>query len=425
MHRWFAFRRDLGLQLLALYLLLIIPFLVTLLVFDGLIGVRIREDVQASDLSLAQSISQEVELALTKALATVQGLAGYPEVIESEQAGMEEVFQVIINTSPDINLVYRLDDQYFFEDLCLVDGDLEVHDLHQLPSKTGDRELGQALLDALTRLPRVTLKEHINHERRELPGEAIIRSTRAYLFWDGIESPGRLSFAIVRPDASREAALTVSVNATAATVGKLVRSAFAKKMGSALRGLPHEELYQRLDRADFFEFCRRKATARSAFLKNGWQAAILEDVGRSFIADAEDLAEGGVGSLLRDMKPFFKSIGLETGRTRDDSREESYDVWLGDRCYPILVKDDFRKAAKGLANLWGMAGFRTATLLNFLLRKHGRKEQACSVSGGNEHWFLLITPEQHALLKRGRGYDKSSGPYHATGDAPNYGMIEY
>jgi PAS domain S-box-containing protein len=110
MRRWFDFHRDLGLQLLALYLLLIVPFLITLMIFDGLIGVRIREDVQASDLSLAQSISQEVDFAITQALATVQGLAKYPEVIQPDQAGMEEVFQVIINTSPGINLVYRLDD---------------------------------------------------------------------------------------------------------------------------------------------------------------------------------------------------------------------------------------------------------------------------------------------------------------------------
>jgi PAS domain S-box-containing protein len=108
MHRWFAFHRDLGLQLFALYLLLIIPFLVTLLIFDGLIGVRIREDVQASDLSLARSISQEVDLAINTALTTVQALAKYPEVIRSDVTGMAEVFSVIINTSPDINLVYRL-----------------------------------------------------------------------------------------------------------------------------------------------------------------------------------------------------------------------------------------------------------------------------------------------------------------------------
>jgi len=109
MRRWFAFHSDLGLQLLALYLLLIIPFLVTLWIFDGLIGVRIREDVQASDLSLAQSISQEVDLAITKALSIVEGLSKYPDVIQADDTRMEEVFSVIINTSPDVNLVYRLD----------------------------------------------------------------------------------------------------------------------------------------------------------------------------------------------------------------------------------------------------------------------------------------------------------------------------
>lgn len=109
MYGRFAFQRDLGLQLFTLYLVLIIPFLVTLLAFDRLIGVRIREDVQASDLSLAQSIAQEVDLAINTALSTVQGLSAYPEVIQADPAGMEEVFSVIFNTSPDINLVYRLD----------------------------------------------------------------------------------------------------------------------------------------------------------------------------------------------------------------------------------------------------------------------------------------------------------------------------
>jgi signal transduction histidine kinase len=109
MRRWFAFHRDLGLQLFALYLLLIIPFLITLLIFDGLIGVRIRDDVQASDLSLAQSISQEVDISVTKALSAVKGLSAYAGVINADPAEMEDIFSVIFNTTPDVNLVYRLD----------------------------------------------------------------------------------------------------------------------------------------------------------------------------------------------------------------------------------------------------------------------------------------------------------------------------
>ncbi|NWG34953.1 MAG: GAF domain-containing protein [Chloroflexi bacterium] len=108
MRRWLAFHRDLGLQLFALYLLLIVPFLVTLWAFDGLIGVRIRRDVQASNLALAQSISQEVNLAIAKALNTVAGLSTYEGVIKADEAAMGEIFNLVLATSPEVNLVYRL-----------------------------------------------------------------------------------------------------------------------------------------------------------------------------------------------------------------------------------------------------------------------------------------------------------------------------
>lgn len=108
MRRWLSFQQDLSFQLLALYLLLIVPFLITLWIFDGLIGVRIQEDVQTSDLSLAQSISQEVDLALTNALNAVEGLAKYQGVIDADDTSMDNVFSVILNTTPDVNLVYRL-----------------------------------------------------------------------------------------------------------------------------------------------------------------------------------------------------------------------------------------------------------------------------------------------------------------------------
>lgn len=109
MKRWFSFHRDLGLQLFALYLLLIIPFLATLWFFDLAVGERIQNDVAANDLALARAIAQETELSISNALAAVEVLAGYPGVIEADEASMEELFAVILNTRPDVNLVYRLD----------------------------------------------------------------------------------------------------------------------------------------------------------------------------------------------------------------------------------------------------------------------------------------------------------------------------
>jgi len=109
MQRWLRFHRDLGLQLLALYLLLIIPFLITLWVFDSLIGERIRDDVATNDLSLARAIAQETHLSLSNALTAVEELAKYPGVIAADVDAMEELFSVILNTRPDVNLVYRLD----------------------------------------------------------------------------------------------------------------------------------------------------------------------------------------------------------------------------------------------------------------------------------------------------------------------------
>lgn len=109
MRRWLTFQKNLGLQLLALYLLLIIPFLLTLWIFDGLIGRRIREDVQASDLALAQAIAQETDRSIGNALDVVAGLASYQGVMDADIAAMEPLFQAIFSTHPNINLIYRLD----------------------------------------------------------------------------------------------------------------------------------------------------------------------------------------------------------------------------------------------------------------------------------------------------------------------------
>ena len=109
MPRWFRFHRDLGLQLVALYLLLIIPFLATLWFFDTAVGERIQNDVAANDLSLARAIAQETDLSISNALAAVKVLAGYPGVVAADTETMAALFDVVLSTRPDVNLIYRLD----------------------------------------------------------------------------------------------------------------------------------------------------------------------------------------------------------------------------------------------------------------------------------------------------------------------------
>lgn len=109
MRRLFRFHRDLGLQLLALYLLLIVPFLVTLFIFDQLVGERIRNDVATNDLSLARAIAQETSLSITNALNVVENLASYPGVVNADPIVMGDLFSVVMKSRPDVNLIYRLD----------------------------------------------------------------------------------------------------------------------------------------------------------------------------------------------------------------------------------------------------------------------------------------------------------------------------
>ena len=101
--------RDLGLQLFVLYLLLIVPFLASLAVFDQLVGQRIRANVEQHDMPLVSAIAQETDLSIRNAMETVRGLSVYPGVIQPDPSQMQGLFDLILATRPDINLVYRLD----------------------------------------------------------------------------------------------------------------------------------------------------------------------------------------------------------------------------------------------------------------------------------------------------------------------------
>lgn len=106
-----SIQRDLGLQLLALYLLFVGPVVIASLIFDRMASERIESDVKAADLALARAIAQETNTTLDHALQSVEQLATYPEVISADTNGMKTLFGTLMSARPDINLVYRLGDK--------------------------------------------------------------------------------------------------------------------------------------------------------------------------------------------------------------------------------------------------------------------------------------------------------------------------
>ena len=107
--RWLPFRRDLGLQLLALYLLFVGPVIVAALIFDSLAGARLQRDVQAADLALARSIALETDALLQNALTTAAELSLAPEVQAMDTRHLAPLFATVKTARSEINLVYLLD----------------------------------------------------------------------------------------------------------------------------------------------------------------------------------------------------------------------------------------------------------------------------------------------------------------------------
>jgi signal transduction histidine kinase len=109
MSRFTFWRRDLGLQLLALYLLFVLPVVAAALIFDRAAGMQLERDVQTADLALGRSIALETDAFLQQALAAVEAMAHLPEVQSGDPAQFAAIFAAATVARSDINLFYFLD----------------------------------------------------------------------------------------------------------------------------------------------------------------------------------------------------------------------------------------------------------------------------------------------------------------------------
>jgi len=104
-----SIRRDLGLQLLALYLLFVGPIALAGVLFDAVSRQRLEGDVRAADLALARAIALESNDALSRAIRTVEQLALTAAVRQADTTEMESLFANVALARPEVNLIYLLD----------------------------------------------------------------------------------------------------------------------------------------------------------------------------------------------------------------------------------------------------------------------------------------------------------------------------
>ena len=102
-------KNDLGLTLMALYILFMGPLVVAILIIAHSTQTRLEENIRAADFALARSIAQTTDLSMRNAMKTTRGLKSYSAVSQSDLEEMDILFSTVMHSRPETDLVYRLD----------------------------------------------------------------------------------------------------------------------------------------------------------------------------------------------------------------------------------------------------------------------------------------------------------------------------
>jgi hypothetical protein len=180
---------------------------------------------------------------------------------------------------------------------------------------------------------------------------------------------------------------------------------------------PAADLAERLDQFGLFDVLDPDAAVRAkeAFGRKGIDALWTVELGRDmFASDSEDLAEGGVGEFLRELRPLLSARGVTLGEIEDRFNDDgNYSVRVGDAIHTIHDAT----AGERDEESWGRAWVRAFRIVNGLLDAAGSPERAYTMPEENV-WFL--TPDQFEAI-RSAIPEPRDRPYEPVDDPPWYG----
>jgi hypothetical protein len=130
----------------------------------------------------------------------------------------------------------------------------------------------------------------------------------------------------------------------------------------------------------------------------------LIETKRVFFFDSEDLAEGGVADLLKELAPHLRRRGVsELSVDEDfDPAQSRYGVTVNGR--PVTIYSDGEK------DLWDKATSRSFALVNELLTAAGSSERAYMVDAGNDGLGVFLSEMQRGLCGRIPGFPEGRTP---------------
>jgi hypothetical protein len=186
----------------------------------------------------------------------------------------------------------------------------------------------------------------------------------------------------------------------------------------------NESFVSRLEELGYFKGldAEKAQKLKQDFEQKGW-LGIFNDSHRLYFADAEDLAEGGVGDFIREVEPFLAAHGVKLPKIEEDASGTDYVVSVGGvarRIYDAAeMERDMTEEERGL--VWGLSMARGFRIVDELLAKAGSAERTYAINGGNDLMALFLTAEMHEVIMQQPGADPADGPYVPTEDYPLFG----
>lgn len=196
-----------------------------------------------------------------------------------------------------------------------------------------------------------------------------------------------------------------------------------QRLFSSMSRASHRKLLIDLEDLGFFRYTspERASQNREMILQLGWPGIFCES-GRLFIADAEELAEGGVSAFVTEIALFLENQGVEVPPMQDELGDE-YVLLAGGERVPIWTRSEYQRELVGEPGLcWGCSAARTVQLINNWLERAGSAERAYGVEGGNDFAVIFLTTALYQRICDDADVSAHHGPYILTLDYPSFGQ---